>query len=75
MKKLENIQKKEQKLILLLINTTWEEQIIYQKNGWKKIEKENLMFSNNVKYPENKKKYTLPTIQNIIQGVKNKLLF
>ena len=75
MKKLENIQKKEQKLILLLINTTWEEQIIYQKNGWKKFEKENLMFSNNVKYPENKKKYTLPTIQNIIQGVKNKLLF
>ena len=75
MKKLENIQKKEQKLILLLINTTWEEQIIYLKNGWEKFEKENLMFSNNVKYPENKKIYTLPTIQNIIQGVKNKLLF
>ena len=57
----------------------WEEiDFSSEKDDWKTFEKKNVTIALNVLYAKKKKKYVLPmfqNIQNIIQIVKNKLLF
>ena len=44
-----------------------------EKDGWKKIEKNNAIIVPNVSYVKKEKKHILNTFQNITQRVKNKL--
>ena len=47
----------------------------FQKDEWKKFEKNNIKITRNVLFTKNEKKYILPTFQKITQIVKNKLFF
>ena len=47
----------------------------FQKDEWKKFEKNNIKITRNVLFTKNEKKNILPTFQKITQIVKNKLFF
>ena len=47
----------------------------FQKDEWKKFEKNNIKITRNVLFTKNEKKNILPTFQKITQIVKNKSFF